>query len=56
LKLDIQKAKDILGWEPILRIKETIDWTFSWYKASLANEDMIEFTERQIEEYEEKIK
>lgn len=32
LKLDISKARSILGWKPKLNLRETFDYTFGWYK------------------------
>lgn len=33
LKLNISKAKDILGWHPVLNFREAVQWTAEWYKA-----------------------
>ncbi len=57
LMLNIEKAKEVLGWEPTytadIAIKETVDW----YKHFYANDtNMYEFTIEQIKKYEENIK
>ncbi len=55
LKLDISKAKSIIGWKPLLSFEETIEMTVNWYKEVLINnkdgyraclDDVIFFTER----------
>lgn len=33
LQLNIDKAKEILGWKPLLGFREAIQWTVEWYKA-----------------------
>ncbi len=49
LKLDIKKAKEILGWKPTLNFEQNLDYTFSWYKNYYENnEDVVEFTNKQI--------
>lgn len=57
LTLNINKAKDILGWEPVYTNLEAIDKTVLWYKNFYEkNFDIYEFTINQIKEYGEKIK
>jgi len=34
LKLDIQKAKSTLNWQPMLNAKDTVSWTIDWYKTT----------------------
>ena len=57
LALDIQKAKDILGWQPCWNFAETVASTVEWYREYYRKPEparpgsMIEFTRRQIEEY-----
>ncbi len=48
LKLDINKASDILGWQPKLNASSSIDWTIKWYKQK---EDIASFTFSQIKDY-----
>ena len=51
LKLDSKKAKQELGWEPKLKIDDVLNWTFEWYEKQARNEDMVSFTDGQIEKY-----
>jgi len=53
LRLDCSRAQSRLGWNPIIGLEETLEWTISWYRAHLeGNIDMRHFTEQQIEIYE----
>lgn len=53
LKLDISKAKAYLKWNPVYSVNEAIDKTIQWYKVYYKNEEnMYEYTLKQIEEYE----
>lgn len=52
LKLDSSKAKYKLGWNPKLTILQTIEWTVEWYKAFNCNFDMLQFSLKQIDNYE----
>jgi CDP-glucose 4,6-dehydratase len=51
LKLDINKAKNRLGWEPHLSLDEALRYTFDWYRAYEKKENMHEFTVKQIKDY-----
>lgn len=52
LKLDISKAKTDLNWHPRLGVKETLEFTYNWYKNYYEKiEDPIEYTEKQIEDF-----
>ncbi len=55
LMLDIEKARNVLGWEPRYTTDEAILKTVEWYKGFFNREDMKNLTLKQIEEYEEKI-
>ena len=57
LMLNIEKAKEVLGWEPTYSANEAISETVDWYK-HFYNKDanMYEFTIEQIKKYEESIK
>jgi len=48
LKLDINKAKMVLNWEPKLNAEQAINWTIDWYKQQNA---ICEFTIQQINNY-----
>lgn len=52
LRLDASKARAELGWKPRLRIEEALDWTARWYRAWDQGNNMAEFTNHQIGEYE----
>ncbi|MFT4091993.1 MAG: CDP-glucose 4,6-dehydratase [Niabella sp.] len=49
LKLDIQKALNVLHWEPKLNAAEAISQTISWYKSATGN--AAAYTQKQIEAY-----
>ena len=55
LGLDIDKAKNILGWKPIFNLSETLKFTLDWYKSFYNKEDIIEITNQQIKLFFEKI-
>lgn len=58
LKLDISKAKAYLKWHPVYDVAKAVDRTIQWYKIYYENknENMYEYTLRQIEEYGEEAK
>lgn len=57
LMLNIDKAKEVLGWEPSYSADCAIEKTVSWYKNFYGkNNNMYNYTIKQIEEYEESIK
>ena len=57
LSLNIDKAKKLLGWEPVYNWETATEKTVDWYKNFYKNNtDMYEFTISQIEEYEANIK
>lgn len=54
LKLDSNKAKNFLGWQPILNIDKTLKFTLEWYKNFYNNDNkkhIINLTNRQIESF-----
>ena len=52
LRLDISKAKEKLGWQPVYDINQSLEKTISWYKNYYYQQtDMFEFTKSQTEEY-----
>lgn len=55
LKLDISKAKDILHWNPVLNIEETISFIVEWYKNFENEKDMKKISINQINEYQDKV-
>jgi len=55
LMLNIEKARDILGWSPVYTADEAIKATVEWYKKFYNDENMLEFTIGQIQAYQEKM-
>jgi CDP-glucose 4,6-dehydratase len=54
LKLDISKARALLGWKPIYNVYEAVERTINWYKNfynSMRKEKLYEFTVGEIGEY-----
>jgi CDP-glucose 4,6-dehydratase len=51
LKLDSSKARARLGWQPRLRIEETVHWVVDWYKAAHHGADARELCLESIERY-----
>lgn len=57
LMLNIEKAKEVLGWTPTYTANEAISETVDWYKHFYSKDcDMYEFTIEQIKKYKENIK
>ncbi len=54
LKLDCNKSRSILGWEPQMAIHDLLLQTLNWYKAHHHQENMEQFTLQQIKNYENK--
>lgn len=49
LKLDVTKAKTVLGWHPTLNFEQNLEYTFSWYKNYYEKtENVVDFTNKQI--------
>jgi CDP-glucose 4,6-dehydratase len=53
LKLNIEKAKNLLKWNPTYSADQAIQKTVEWYKNFYNNEQMYDFTLKQINEYAE---
>jgi CDP-glucose 4,6-dehydratase len=51
LKLDCSKARTRLGWTPRWDLARALPATVAWYKAFYRGEDMLRFTQDQIEQY-----
>ena len=51
LRLDPAKARDRLGWNARLSLRETLDWIVEWYRAYRDGGDMRRVTESQIKRY-----
>ncbi|WP_208597724.1 CDP-glucose 4,6-dehydratase [Desulfogranum mediterraneum] len=52
LKLDCSKAKNQLGWSPLLNLSTALEWVVRWYQAYQEGQDMFRVTREQIERYE----
>lgn len=52
LKLDCSKSKGMLDWSPIWELERAVEETTKWYKNWLNQEEMHEFSLRQIENYQ----
>jgi CDP-glucose 4,6-dehydratase len=52
LKLDASKAKNLLGWHPVLPLDEALGWIVEWYRAFKRNQDLLAVTRSQIARYE----
>jgi CDP-glucose 4,6-dehydratase len=55
LTLDITKAKNDLGWQPMYSAEQAIACTTDWYKHFYQGQAMRAFTLQQIHQYEEKL-
>lgn len=54
LKLDINKTTNQLEWQPKYNSQKAIEMTLAWYKkASIPQNDIIEITKQQIDDYAE---
>ncbi|MFY9352561.1 CDP-glucose 4,6-dehydratase [Sphingobium sp.] len=51
LRLDCSRARSALGWQPALRLAQTIDWIVDWHKRVGAGEDARAVTLEQIAAY-----
>ena len=52
LKLNCDKANELLQWNCKLNFKKSLKFTSDWYKNYYQKKDMINITKNQIEEYE----
>ena len=48
VRLNIDKAKIRLGWEPKFDIDKTLEATFAWYNNFYAGKNCVDFTDKQI--------
>ena len=56
LKLNINKAKKELDWEPKLKLKESLLLTYDWYNHYYSRKNIKKITLNQISDYESKVK
>ncbi len=52
LKLDISRARQLLGWTPRLTLDTALEWTTDWYRSQSQGSDMRRVTLAQIARYE----
>lgn len=55
LMLNIEKAKSLLRWSPSYTVEEAVCNTVDWYKRFYDGQKMLDFTSKQINEYEERL-
>jgi CDP-glucose 4,6-dehydratase len=55
LKLDSTKAMSELPWHPVLSLEAALDWVIEWHQARRRNQQMHDFTVRQIRDYERRV-
>jgi CDP-glucose 4,6-dehydratase len=53
LRLDSSKARLKLGWQPVLTLVETIQWTVEWYQVYTQKQEMQPITLQQIWRFEQ---
>ena len=51
LKLDISKAVSDLGYRPRISLDTALDWTAEWYRSHFDGQNMLDVTQRQIEDF-----
>jgi CDP-glucose 4,6-dehydratase len=56
LKLNSNKAKSKLGWQPKWNLDRSLRHTVVWYKSFYEKKDMFSITLKQIENYEDTLK
>lgn len=55
LRLDCSKAREVLGWRPVLALDTALEWVVEWYKGYAAGRDMRAITLEQIARYQQMI-
>jgi len=53
LRLNCDKAKTRLGWQPRMNLEQALTWTVDWYRCFQRGDDVRELTEIQISNYED---
>lgn len=52
LKLDCSKARQLLGWRPVVNLSTALNWIVQWYQCLKNGDDMRQQTLDQIDRYE----
>jgi len=55
LKLDCSKARCELAWVPVLELGQAIEWIADWYRHHHDGEDMLEYSNQQLNAYQSKV-
>ena len=53
LAIDATRARQGLGWQPRLRLRQALDWTAAWYRAQRAGASAARLVAEQLTAYEE---
>lgn len=53
LRLNCDKAKTRLGWQPRMNLEQALTWTVDWYQCFQRGDDIRQLTENQISNYED---
>ena len=56
LSLDSTKARERLGWEPILSLEQALSLTAKWYHCYREGQDMLEKTKEQLADFLEQVR
>ena len=51
LKLNTSRARNCLGWHPVLPLPQALEWIVDWYRAFRDGADLAGFTRRQVEQF-----
>ncbi len=51
LRLDTAKARETLGWEPLLTFEQMTQWTALWYRAYVEKSDIMALTLNQVDRF-----
>lgn len=52
LALDSSRARQALGWSPVLAVREAVEWTARWYRTRFDGGDVVALAAEQIAAYE----
>ena len=53
LRLNCDRAKTHLGWQPRMNLEQALTWTVDWYRCFQRGDSIRQLTENQISNYEE---
>lgn len=55
LRLDCSKARQVLGWRPVLALDTALEWVADWYKKYSTKADMRAVTLEQLSRYQQMV-